>query len=58
MLRAGETEVAGVMQITPGMGEFPPHWTVYFGVENADEAVAKAQSLGRHGLRSGHRHCA
>ena len=46
MLNAGGTEVAGVMQITPEMGVFPPHWTVYFGVENADEAVAKAQSLG------------
>jgi predicted enzyme related to lactoylglutathione lyase len=46
MLKAGGTEVAGVMQITPDMGEFPPHWTVYFGVDNADEAVAKAQSLG------------
>ena len=46
MLNAGGTEVAGVMQITPEMGEFPPHWTVYFGVENADAAVEKAQSLG------------
>ncbi len=46
MLNAGGTEVAGVMQITPEMGEFPPHWSVYFGVENADEAVTKAQSLG------------
>ncbi len=46
MLRAGETEVAGIMQITPEMGQFPPHWTVYFGVENVDAAVEKAQSLG------------
>lgn len=46
MLNAGGTEVAGVMQITPDMGEFPPHWSVYFGVESTDEAVAKAQSLG------------
>ena len=46
MLSVGGTEVAGVMQITPDMGEFPPHWTVYFGVENTDETVAKAQSLG------------
>ena len=46
MLNAGGTEVAGVMQITPDMGEFPPHWSVYFGVENADESVARAQSLG------------
>ena len=46
MLIAGGIDVAGVMQITPEMGEFPPHWSVYFGVENADETVAKAQSLG------------
>ena len=46
MLRAGGTEVAGVLQITPEMGEFPPHWSVYFGVENVDAAVEKAQSLG------------
>jgi len=46
MLKAGGTEVAGIMQITPEMGEFPPHWSVYFGVENADDAVAKAQGMG------------
>ena len=46
MLRAGGEDVAGVMQITPDMGEFPPHWSVYFGVENADETAARAQSLG------------
>ena len=32
MLRAGGTEVCGVIQITPEMGEFPPSWSVYFGV--------------------------
>ena len=46
MISVGGTEVAGVMQITPEMGEFPPHWSVYFGVDDVDEAVAKAQSLG------------
>ena len=46
MLRAGGTEVAGVMQITPEMGQFPPHWSVYFAVENVDATVAQAQSLG------------
>ncbi len=46
MLRAGGTEVAGVMQITPEMGEFPPHWSVYFGVDDVDAAVEQAQSLG------------
>ena len=46
MLQAGGVNVAGIMEITPDMGEFPPHWTVYFGVDSADETVAKAQSLG------------
>ena len=46
MLRAGGTEVAGVMQITPEMGQFPPHWTVYFAVDDVDATVAQAQSLG------------
>ena len=46
MIRVGGTEVAGVMQITPEMGEFPPHWSVYFGVDNADATVEQAQSLG------------
>ena len=46
MLQAGGENVAGVMQIMPEMGEFPPHWSVYFGVDSADEAVEKAQSLG------------
>jgi predicted enzyme related to lactoylglutathione lyase len=46
MLKAGGIEVAGVMQITPEMGEFPPHWSIYFGVDNADATVEQAQSLG------------
>ena len=46
MLKAGGTEVCGVMQITPDMGEFPPHWTVYFGVNDVAATVEQAQSLG------------
>ena len=46
MLKAGETEVAGVMQITPDMGEFPPYWGVYFGIDNVDASVEQAKSLG------------
>ena len=45
-LNAGGSGVAGVIQITPEMGQFPPHWSVYFGVDDTDAAVAKAQSLG------------
>ncbi len=46
MLKAGGENVAGVMQITPEMGEFPPHWSVYFGVEDADASAGIATSLG------------
>ena len=46
MLKVGDTEVGGVMVITPEMGPVPPCWTVYFAVVNVDEAVAKIQSLG------------
>ena len=47
MLKGRGTEVAGVMQITPEMGEFPPHWSVYFGVDNADAVVEKASRWAR-----------
>jgi predicted enzyme related to lactoylglutathione lyase len=46
MLQAGGETVAGVMQITPEMGEFPPHWSVYFGVDDADATAEQAKSLG------------
>ncbi len=46
MVKAGGTEVAGMMQTTPDMGEFPPHWSVYFGVADVDATAAQAQSLG------------
>ena len=46
LLKVGDTEVAGVMQITPDMGPVPPNWMVYFAVDDVDATVAKAQSLG------------
>ena len=46
LLRVGGAEVAGVMQKTSEMGEFPPYWGVYFAVADVDAAVAQAQSLG------------
>jgi predicted enzyme related to lactoylglutathione lyase len=46
LVQAGETEVAGFLQMTPEMGEFPPHWNVYFAVADVDATVAQAQSLG------------
>ena len=42
----GEQPVAGMMAIQPEWGEVPPHWSIYLCVENCDESLAKAESLG------------
>jgi predicted enzyme related to lactoylglutathione lyase len=46
LLRCEGVDVAGVMEITPDMGTFPPHWAVYFGVSDVDVTVSQAQTLG------------
>lgn len=46
MLQMGEMPVAGLLQMTPEMGEMPPAWTTYFQVEDVDAGVAKATELG------------
>ena len=46
LLRSEGTDVLGVMQITPDMGEVPPNWSIYFAVKDVDAAVTQAQSLG------------
>ncbi len=38
--------VAGMMPILPHMGEFPPHWAVYFTVTDVDATAALAAALG------------
>jgi predicted enzyme related to lactoylglutathione lyase len=42
----GETMTAGMVGITPEMGDFPPHWACYMNVADVDVAVAKARALG------------
>jgi uncharacterized protein len=43
----GETQVAGVMDASAFLPEgVPPHWSVYFAVEDADAAIAKLTELG------------
>ncbi len=42
----GERMNAGMMQMTEEWGDMPPHWMVYFAVEDCDASAAKAQSLG------------
>ena len=46
LMKVQGTEVSGIMQITPEMGEFPPHWTVYFAVADVNATITQAQSLG------------
>ncbi len=38
--------IAGMMAMGPEMQGVPPHWTIYFQVEDCDATVAKATSLG------------
>jgi len=46
MFKNGDNPVAGMMEITPEMGECPPHWMSYVTVENVDASTARAQELG------------
>ena len=45
-LHNGEQPVAVIMPIRDEMGDMPPNWVLYFGVEDIDASVAKAQELG------------
>jgi len=38
--------VAGILPISPEMGDMPTGWGVYFSVEDADASAARAQDLG------------
>lgn len=44
----GEAPAAGMMQLTPEMAGFPPHWGTYVTVDDVDVAVEVAQ---QHGAR-------
>lgn len=44
--KQGEVPQGGMMGMTAEWGEIPPHWSVYFSVEDCDATVAKATSLG------------
>ncbi|MDE2900935.1 MAG: VOC family protein [Chloroflexota bacterium] len=37
---------AGMMEIQKQWGEFPPYWSIYFGVEDLDAARVRAKALG------------
>jgi len=42
----GDRMAAGMLEITEEWGDVPPHWAVYFSVENCDASAAKAKELG------------
>ncbi|MGH9023112.1 MAG: VOC family protein [Acidimicrobiia bacterium] len=45
--RVGGNSVAGMMAMPPMVpAEVPPHWLVYFAVEDTDATVARAKELG------------
>lgn len=46
--------VAGMLDLPPEVpAEVPPHWLVYFGVEDCDAGVARVQELGGSVMRPG-----
>jgi predicted enzyme related to lactoylglutathione lyase len=46
VLKQGEEQLAGIMQIDPSWGDFQPQWITYFSVADADEAVARVKQHG------------
>ena len=46
LLRVDETDVAGIMEITPEMGPAPTHWMPYFCVADVDTSSKQAEALG------------
>src|SRR6185436_7037958 len=46
MFTNGERPGGGMFGITPDMGNLPPHWLVYFAVDDCDAKVQKATELG------------
>jgi predicted enzyme related to lactoylglutathione lyase len=43
--------IGGAYKLLPEMGSVPPHWLVYFSVEDADATVQKATELGAHVMK-------
>ncbi len=43
---AGDEPAGGMITIQKEWGEVPPHWLVYFAVEDCDQSTEKAQGMG------------
>ena len=46
VFKKGDAQAAGMMQITKEMTGMPPHWMVYFAVDDSDRTVEKAKGMG------------
>lgn len=46
VFKAGDKQVGGMMQITPEMGDLPPHWMAYVAVEDVDKLAGQVEGLG------------
>jgi uncharacterized protein len=46
MFKNGDRSAGGMFKIMPEMGPVPPHWLVYFAVDDCDAKVQKATELG------------
>jgi len=45
LLNAG-AQIGGIFRIKPEWGDMPPNWTVYFGTDDCDEAIAETRRRG------------
>jgi uncharacterized protein len=46
IFKKGDAQAAGMMKIPKEMGPTPPHWLVYFAVDDSDRTVEKAKGMG------------
>lgn len=46
IFKNGDRGAGGMYKISPEMGPIPPHWLVYFAVDDCDAKVQKATGLG------------
>jgi predicted enzyme related to lactoylglutathione lyase len=46
VLKAGEQEVGGLMEMSPEMQGMPPYWGVYVTVDDVDASAQLAEELG------------
>ena len=46
VISVGDRPNGGVMPITPEMGDVPPHWMVYFAVDDVDRVASRVTELG------------